>query len=170
MAAVPLICPDDASSSPPSMRRIVVFPQPDGPTSATNEPRSKAIDTRSTATTDPNDLDASWSASDVAVRDPEFMRPKFLCPEWMPRQLACIGSATHITLQTMSLHRLTILRAISLSACVVTLGCDGTAPTTEQSTSNMAPAAAVAVKLQLNWVAEPEFGGFYEAARAGYVA
>ena len=63
----------------------------------------------------------------------------------------------------MSLHRLTILRAISLSACVVTLGCDGTAPTTEQSTSNMAPAAAVAVKLQLNWVAEPEFGGFYEA-------
>ena len=70
----------------------------------------------------------------------------------------------------MSLHRLTILRAISLSVCVVTLGCDGTAPTTEQSTSNMAPAAAVAVKLQLNWVAEPEFGGFYEAARAGYFA
>ena len=52
--------------------------------------------------------------------------------------------------------------ALCLAAALL-LGCDdaGQPPATNSSTS---PAR---VKLQLNWVAEPQFGGFYEAERIG---
>src|SRR5690349_5826761 len=46
--------PSVGSSNPPIIRRVVVFPQPDGPNSAKKEPRSISSERLSTATTSPN--------------------------------------------------------------------------------------------------------------------
>jgi hypothetical protein len=45
------IVPDDGSSRPASIRRIVVLPQPDGPSSVTSVPAPMSNETLSTATT-----------------------------------------------------------------------------------------------------------------------
>jgi len=47
------IVPDDGSSRPASMRRIVVLPQPDGPSSVTSVPAPMSNETLSTAVTWP---------------------------------------------------------------------------------------------------------------------
>ena len=43
-------------SSPATIRSVVVLPQPDGPSSAKNEPRGTVSVTSSTATNEPNTL------------------------------------------------------------------------------------------------------------------
>ena len=48
------IAPAVGSSKPPIIRSVVVLPQPDGPSSATNRPRSISSDSSSTATTSSN--------------------------------------------------------------------------------------------------------------------
>src|SRR5262249_47725893 len=50
------ISPPLGSSKPATMRKVVVLPQPDGPTSTTNSPSSIARLTLFTAATAPNDL------------------------------------------------------------------------------------------------------------------
>lgn len=55
-------------------------------------------------------------------------------------------------------------RVISFVLCAVgLLGCDNPRDAVGPSTA----ASATKVKLQLNWVPEPQFGGFYEAQRLG---
>src|SRR5262245_28582643 len=50
------IRPSEGSSKPPTMRRSVVLPQPDGPSSPKNPPRRMSIETASTAATSPKRL------------------------------------------------------------------------------------------------------------------
>src|SRR5262245_763277 len=51
-----MICPSSGSTSPATIRRRVLLPQPDGPSSETNSPAAASHDTSSTATTAPNDF------------------------------------------------------------------------------------------------------------------
>ncbi|HTL27752.1 MAG TPA: ABC transporter substrate-binding protein [Tepidisphaeraceae bacterium] len=55
-----------------------------------------------------------------------------------------------------------IRNLICLAMIVITFGCD-----TKSSTSTGGGASGSRVKLQLNWKAEPEFGGFYAAKENG---
>ena len=55
--------PSLGSSKPPIIRSVVVFPQPDGPSSAKNVPRANSRERSSTATT------SSKSLRDVLDRD-----------------------------------------------------------------------------------------------------
>ena len=48
--------PEVGSSSPAIIRRVVVLPQPEGPSSATTSPDSMSMLRSSTPTTDPNRL------------------------------------------------------------------------------------------------------------------
>src|SRR5690349_7622710 len=50
------IVPEVGRSKPPSIRRVVVLPQPDGPRSEKNSPLPIVSDTSSTAVTSPNRL------------------------------------------------------------------------------------------------------------------
>ena len=50
------IRPSVGSSKPPIIRSVVVFPQPDGPSSAKNEPRGISTEIPSTATVSSNRL------------------------------------------------------------------------------------------------------------------
>src|SRR6266545_1653985 len=52
-----LISPDVGSSRPARIRRAVVFPEPDGPTSTTNSPSPISNETSSSASTWPNRFD-----------------------------------------------------------------------------------------------------------------
>src|SRR2546428_12499209 len=60
------IVPDVSSISPATMLRVVVLPQPDGPTSATNSPSRMVIDTWSTARTSPYSF-TTFSRSTSAI-------------------------------------------------------------------------------------------------------
>src|SRR5688572_28090187 len=56
-------------------------------------------------------------------------------------------------------------------AVVSLVGCDNSSPTASTGTPSTNPsgggAASPKVKLQLNWKAEPQFGGFYAAEAGG---
>ncbi len=59
--------PDVGSSKPPIMRRVVVLPQPDGPSSEKNSPSRTSRSMWSTATTSPNFLTTSTSRTSTSV-------------------------------------------------------------------------------------------------------
>src|SRR5688572_3676009 len=52
--------PDVICSNPAIMRKVVVLPQPDGPSSTTNSPSLISIETLATTTELPNDLVTCW--------------------------------------------------------------------------------------------------------------
>src|SRR5687768_15574052 len=52
--------PDVICSNPAIMRKVVVLPQPDGPSSTTNSPSLISIDTSATTAELPNDLVMCW--------------------------------------------------------------------------------------------------------------
>src|SRR5689334_5166480 len=52
--------PDVGSSNPARMRKRVVLPQPEGPSSEKNSPRRMPKDTSSTALTEPKALETPW--------------------------------------------------------------------------------------------------------------
>ena len=64
--------PSSASSRPATMRSVVVFPQPDGPSRQTNCPRSTVSDTRWTATNVPNRFVTSLSSRSRSVCSAPF--------------------------------------------------------------------------------------------------
>src|ERR1700712_2358998 len=67
MSRLPIrISPTVGCSSPATIRRVVVLPQPDGPSNAKNEPCAMVRSTPSTAVNGPNRL-----VSDVSTRSPE---------------------------------------------------------------------------------------------------
>ena len=93
--------------------------------------------------------------------------------EQVARALDGVGSsagAVQITLRRMQLNHSLIGSAALLVLCSFFAGCDGgtTAPTA--AATKTAPAAPAKVRLQLNWVAEPEFGGMYAAQAEGMFA
>src|SRR5262245_3793462 len=55
--------PASGSTRPATMRRTVLFPQPDGPSSERNSPGAASSDTSSTATTAPNVFRSRRTAS-----------------------------------------------------------------------------------------------------------
>src|SRR5215468_7932634 len=62
-----MICPSSGSTSPATMRRRVLLPQPDGPSRETNSPGAASSDTPSTAVTAPNDFLSRRTVSAGAV-------------------------------------------------------------------------------------------------------
>ena len=57
MSVLPIsIFPEVGSSNPAIIRRVVVLPQPEGPSNAKKEPSGMVSDKSSTATKSPNDL------------------------------------------------------------------------------------------------------------------
>src|SRR5690606_27644446 len=62
------ICPPEISSSPQIRRRSVDFPQPDGPTKATNSPSSTVRSMPLSTSTGPKDLRISESSSLAIIR------------------------------------------------------------------------------------------------------
>src|SRR3954451_8622486 len=68
-----VIVPEVGVSRPATIRSVVVLPQPDGPSSAMNDPRSTSRSRSETAWNDPNDLvtfrsrSPSYASESVAV-------------------------------------------------------------------------------------------------------
>jgi hypothetical protein len=62
-----VISPSVTSSSPAIMRRMVVLPQPDGPTSATNSPLAISSETSRTACTPPGNSLLTWSRTILPI-------------------------------------------------------------------------------------------------------
>jgi NitT/TauT family transport system substrate-binding protein len=62
---------------------------------------------------------------------------------------------------------LAVFAATALSALLTTLGCKGK-HVDETAAGQTGPERPIPVKLQLNWVVEPEFGGFYAAKHKGF--
>ena len=54
------------------------------------------------------------------------------------------------------------------TACLALTACGKKAPSESPSSGTPAPAAPTKIVVQLDWVAEPEHGGFYQAAAKGY--
>ncbi len=55
-----------------------------------------------------------------------------------------------------------------LSLAIVLSGCSGSTPSPEPPAQQEKPASTLAATLQLNWVADPQFGGFFAAQELGY--
>src|SRR5262245_29205275 len=82
------ISPAVTSSSPARSRRIVDFPQPDGPTRTMNSPSAMSRDTSSTATTSPSNSFDTPSKTIFAIRSSFlFLRHRLAlrpCPAAVP--------------------------------------------------------------------------------------
>ncbi len=85
--------------------------------------------------------------------------------------MSCTLSRTHSSPVFAAIGAL-VAALLSTAQLVTALGCDGAAtpPLKASDTAATEPKATERVRLQLNWVAEPEFGGFYAAQNSGLYA
>ena len=83
--------PASADSNPATMRRAVVLPQPDGPSSATSSPGAISIDSPSSARVAPNERLRSCNSTLVPA-------PRWACP--MPAAAAAAFLAVLVVISS----------------------------------------------------------------------